>query len=281
MGSTRLPNKVLAEIAGRPMLWHVVQRLRAAKRVDQVVIATAEGDANEPICTFAKEFRIPCFAGSELDLIDRLHTLASLWQAEALVRVTGDCPLVDPGVVDLVVDKYYVNRGTVDYVSNVLPQSYPHGLDIEVYSSATLDRLWHEITHPFWREWFPAYLSEHKQSFRIINVTHPLNLRHHRWTVDYREDLQFVCEVFRQLYREGEVFGMYELLRLLERNPDLADVNMRHEQHTREEGIRAALESYTRSNLGRRPDEESVSDRESGLRARLGPYGPSLDGRMD
>jgi spore coat polysaccharide biosynthesis protein SpsF len=184
MGSVRLPNKVLAEIAGRPMLWHIVQRLRFAERVDRVVIATAEGEANQPICAFAEEYRIPCFAGSELDLIDRLRSLASLFEAEALVRVTGDCPLVDPALVDRLVDEYSANRGAVDYVSNVLPQSYPHGLDAEVYAASTLDRLWHEITHPFWREWFPAYLSEHKQAFRIINVTHPVNLSHYHWTVD-------------------------------------------------------------------------------------------------
>ena len=98
MGSTRLPNKVLAEIAGRPMLWHIVQRLRFAKRVDQVVIATAEGEANLPIRAFAEEHRIPCFAGSEVDLIDRLRTLASLFEAEALVRVTGDCPFPSTAV---------------------------------------------------------------------------------------------------------------------------------------------------------------------------------------
>src|SRR5258708_8138310 len=127
MGSTRLPNKVLAEISGRPMLWHIVQRLGFAKRVDQVVIATAEGDANQPIRAFAEEYGIPCYAGSELDLIDRLRSLASLFEADALVRVTGDCPLVDPVVIDRLVEIYLSNRGSVDYVSNVLPQSYPHG----------------------------------------------------------------------------------------------------------------------------------------------------------
>jgi spore coat polysaccharide biosynthesis protein SpsF len=281
MGSTRLPNKVLAEIAGRPMLWQIVQRLKLAKRVDQVVIATAEGDANQPIRAFAEEYGIPCFAGSELDLIDRLRSLASLFEADALVRVTGDCPLVDPVVVDRLVEIYLSNRGSVDYVSNVLPQSYPHGLDAEVYAASTLERLWHEITHPFWREWFPAYLSEHKESFRIINVTHPVNLTHHRWTVDYEEDLLFVREVFRQLYREGEVFSMDEVLQLTEKNPYLTFVNARHAQHTREQGIRTALESYSDSNVGRRPDEATISDRESGLPARLGPCRPSVDGRMD
>ena len=281
MGSTRLPNKVLAEIAGRPMLWHIVQRLRFAKRVDHVVIATAEGDANQPIRAFAEENGIPYFVGSELDLIDRLHTLACLFEADALVRVTGDCPLVDPVVVDSLVETYSSNRGRVDYVSNVLPQSYPHGMDAEVYGASTLERLWHEITHPFWREWFPAYLGEHKDSFRIINVAHPVNLTHHRWTVDYEEDLLFVREVFRQLYREGRIFSMDEVLQLTEENPCLTFMNARHAQHTREQGIRAALESYLDSNLGRRPDEAALSDRESHLPARRGSCRPCVDGRMD
>ena len=281
MGSTRLPNKVLAEIAGRPMLWHIVERLRFAKRVDQVVIATAEGDANQPIRAFAKEYGIPCFAGSELDLIDRLRTLASLFGAQALVRVTGDCPLVDPIVVDRLVDVYLADRGAIEYVSNVLPQSYPHGLDAEVYAASTLDRLWHEITHPFWREWFSAYLSEHKQSFRTLNVTHSVDLTHYRWTVDYEEDLQFVREVFRQLHRESGIFCMDEVLRLIATNPNLTDVNAQHAQYTRQQGIRAALENYAESSLGRRPNEAALSDRESSLRARLGPCGPSVDGRVD
>jgi spore coat polysaccharide biosynthesis protein SpsF len=253
MGSTRLPHKVLAEIAGQPMLWHIVQRLKFAKRVDQVVIATAAGDANQPIRTFAERNGIPCFVGSELDLVDRLRTLACVFEADALVRVTGDCPLVDPTVVDSLVETYSSNRGRVDYVSNVLPQSYPHGVDAEVYPASTLERLWHEITDPFWREWFPAYLGEHKESFRIINVTHPVNLTHHRWTVDYEEDLQFVREVFRRLYRDEEVFGMDEVLQLLQANPQLQSINIRYVQHTREAGIQLALESHASRALSQQP----------------------------
>ncbi|MGA8028093.1 MAG: glycosyltransferase family protein [Bryobacteraceae bacterium] len=251
MGSARLANKVLAEVAGRPMMWHIVNRLKFAKRVDQIVIAAAAGEANEPIRDFAEEYGIQYFAGSELDLIDRLHTLADTYDAEALVRVTADNPLVDPAVIDRLIEVYLSKRGSVDFVSNVLPQSYPHGLDAEVWAAATLKRLWHELDHPFWREWFPAYLGEHKESFRIINVTHSPDLTHYRWTVDYEEDLSFVREVFGRLYREGEVFGMHEVISLLEENPGLRDTNARHANHnSRQEGIRIAFESYTKAHAG-------------------------------
>ena len=238
MSSTRRPGKVLAEVAGQPMLWHLVTRLRAARRVNQVMIATSAGPADAPIRAFAKAHRIPCFAGSEPDLIDRLYQAAKSLSAEAIVRITGDCPLVDPGVVDAVVAAYQSHAGQTDYVTNTTPPTYPDGLDVEVYPLATLERLWREITEPFWREWFPLYVSNHRDAFRIVNVAGPVDLSALRWTVDYEADLVFVREIYRRLYQRGKVFGMDEILALLKAAPDLANINA---AHARNEGAAAAL----------------------------------------
>src|SRR6266404_7263546 len=139
MGSTRLPGKVLADVVGQPMLWHIVDRLRFAKLIDEVVLATSTETKDAPIRAFAAEQGIPCFAGSELDLVDRLYRTALQFGADAIVRITGDCPLTDPEIVDEVVGTYLTQARTIDYVSNVLPRTYPDGLDTEIYPTKTLE----------------------------------------------------------------------------------------------------------------------------------------------
>jgi spore coat polysaccharide biosynthesis protein SpsF (cytidylyltransferase family) len=126
-GSTRLPGKALAEVLDRPVLWHIVRRVKAAQSIDQVVIATSDEPADAPIRDFCNEHRIPCFAGSELDLIDRLYKTARFFGADVIVRVTGDCPLADPGVVDELVSAYRRKPDDVAYVTNTLPPTYPDG----------------------------------------------------------------------------------------------------------------------------------------------------------
>lgn len=243
MGSTRLPRKALAEVMGRPMLWHIVNRLSFAQQVNQVVIATSNEPTDAPIRAFAQQHGIPHFAGSELDLIDRLYCTARHFGAHALVRITGDCPLVDPGVVDEVVASYLAHSEDVDYVTNTLPATYPDGLDTEVYPVITLERLWREVEDPFWREWFPSYLWEHQDAFRTLNVSYPVDLSPLRWTVDYEEDLTFVREVYRRLYHEGQVFGMGDVLALMEAEPELAGINAKY---ARNEGYAIALATYRR-----------------------------------
>ena len=243
MGSTRLPGKALAEVVGRPMLWHLVNRLRFARRVDLVVIATSDESTDVPIRAFAETHDIPYSAGSELDLIDRLYRTARQFGAYALVRITGDCPLADPHVVDKIVAAYLAQSDRVDYVTNTLPPTYPDGLDTEVYPVKTLERLWRGIEDPFWREWFPGYLWEHQDAFRTLNVVYPVDLSALRWTVDYEEDLTFVREVYRRLYREGEVFDMGDVLALMETEPELATINAKY---ARNEGYAIALAAYRR-----------------------------------
>lgn len=227
MGSTRLPGKALADVEGKPVLHWIIERLRAATTLDGVVVATSDSERDDPIRTLAAALDIPCFSGSEDDVVDRLHATARETNATALVRVTGDCPLVDPAVVDQVVNAYRAVGEQLDYASNVSPPTFPDGLDVEVYSRTTLERL-DALTDPFWREWFAIYVSEHPAEFRAVNVQHEPDLSDLRWTLDHAEDLQFVREVYSRLADGHTVFGLEDVLALLRREPELGQINARH-----------------------------------------------------
>ncbi len=244
MGSRRLPGKVLAEIVGRPMTWHIVTRLRQAELLENVVIAVPDEGRDEPIRRFASAEAIQYYAGSESDMIDRLYQTALAFGAEAIVRVTGDCPLVDPEVVDRLVEAYLADEGEVEYVSNVRPPTFPHGLGAEVYPTSTLQRLWNDITDPFYREWFPVYFWERESQFVTCNIHHPEDLSHLRWTVDYPEDLEFVRRVYEALYTEGGAFSMAEVLELLASRPEFGAINS---MYPCDNGVSRALAENARS----------------------------------
>ena len=225
MSSTRLPGKVLADIAGRPMLWHVTDRVGRARLVDLVVVATSRDPADEPIAEFCREEAVECYRGSTDDVLDRFYRAAEHFRAEAIVRFTADCPLVDAGVIDKVIATYLENG--YDYVTNSLRYTYPDGLDTEVFSFAALERAWHEATSPREREHVVSYF-KYSGLFRIANVdnaTDPSG-EGYRWSVDEPHDLEFVREVYARLHREAEApFGMREVLRLLSENPEIATIN--------------------------------------------------------
>jgi len=219
MGSSRLPGKSLADIEGHPMLWHVVERVRRARLVHKVVVATSDRPADDPIAGFCEREGIPCFRGSEDDVLDRFYKTAKEHSAEVLVRVTADCPLIDPVVIDRVVERY--EHGTFDYVSNVLRCTYPDGLDTEVFSISALERAWREAQKLSEREHVTPYLRSEK--FRTANVESefPVANGRYRWTVDEPLDLEFVRRVYSAFSASGQ-FGFRDVLRLLSERPDVA-----------------------------------------------------------
>jgi spore coat polysaccharide biosynthesis protein SpsF len=228
MNSTRLPGKVLKDIYGKPMLWHIFNRLRYAKLVDQIVISTSKEPADVSIVHFAEANQIPYYAGSELDLLDRWYQTARKFKADAMVRVTADCPLVDPAITDKLI-KYYLDKGPFDFVSNSRPKAtYPHGLDVEIYAFSALEKAWGEIRDPLLREWGSANFFEHPDKYRIANLANSRDLSYMRWTVDYQADLDFVKEIYKKLYKEDSVFSMADILRLLNKNPQLMEINKKH-----------------------------------------------------
>ena len=222
----RLPGKVLAQIAGHPMLWHVVNRVRMARSLDQVVVATSNEVSDHPIADFCARKHIDVYRGSEEDVLDRYCQAARKFAHGTIVRITGDCPLVDSRVIDKVVGTF--RDGSYDYVSNILPRTYPDGLDVEVFSLGALERAWLEAANPYDREHVTPYMREHPKLFRIGNVLHPVNLSNLRWTVDHPKDLQFVRAVYDHM--KFTDFGLAEVLDLLKEHPELIQINSGIEQ---------------------------------------------------
>lgn len=223
--SSRLPGKTLADIAGRPMLAHVVERAKAIPGIDDLVLAIAEGSANEPIVDFARASGLRWERGSETDVLDRTYRTVCKFPTDAIVRISPDCPLLDPLISGLVVARYRSLSGSVDYVSNVHPPTFPDGLDTEVFSHEALEGAWREAQLRSDREHVTSFIWRHDKRFRLDNVANPQDLAAQRWTVDTAADLEFVRAVFAALDGPGRVFGMDDVLRLLELRPDLRALN--------------------------------------------------------
>jgi glutamate-1-semialdehyde aminotransferase/spore coat polysaccharide biosynthesis protein SpsF (cytidylyltransferase family) len=223
MSSTRLPNKVLADIAGHPMLWHVVNRVRQAQSLDEVVVATSHNPKDDEVAAYCCDQGIPCRRGSEDDVLDRYYQAAKAQEAEAVVRITADCPLMDPEVIDLLVRAF--QKSDYDYVSNTLPYTFPDGLDVEVFSFRALEQAWREATKPSEREHVTPYLRL-SGKFKLFNVENgeDLSRQRHRWTVDDPTDLEFIREIYKS-FPAGPIFGMNEVLALLQRRPELQRIN--------------------------------------------------------
>jgi len=224
VGSTRLPKKVLKKIAGKPMLWHVIDRVKKAKLVDEVVLATTTKEEDKPLLKLAKESGVKSYAGSEDDVLDRYFRAAVEFGADVIVRVTADCPLIDPEIVDKVI-KYFLD-GSFDYVSNVrIKPTYPNGLDVGVFSFDALEKAWKEAKKLSEREHVTPYIWNHPEMFKLGNVGHEKDLSEMRWTVDTDKDLKFVREVYKRLYKKGRIFLMKDVLKLLEKQSELAEIN--------------------------------------------------------
>ncbi len=221
MGSSRLPGKTMADVAGHPLLWHVVDRVRQARLLNLVVVATTDKACDEPIVQLCQREGISYFRGSEEDVLDRFYKAAQTHGADSVVRITSDCPLIDPDVIDKVIARFKV--GDCDYVSNTLRYTYPDGLDTEAFTFAVLERAWKEALKPSEREHVTPYLRTGK--FRIANVESesPVSPGKYRWTVDHPADLEFVRNVFSAFAGNGH-FGYHDVFRLLKEKPELATI---------------------------------------------------------
>ncbi|MFC4451586.1 cytidylyltransferase domain-containing protein [Halorussus aquaticus] len=232
MGSTRLPEKVLADIGDEPMLWHVHERARSASLVDDVVVATSTESQDDAVAEFCEERGITYNRGSEEDVLDRYYETATDTDADVVVRITGDCPFLSPPVLDRVVRTY--ENGEADYVTNTLEYTHPDGLDVEVFGYEALERAWNEADDPAEREHVTYYLRE-SDEFSSQNVENVVDTSMYeftdedtilRWTVDYPADLEFVRAVYDRLTERGHwLFDQQSVFELLEREPALRDVN--------------------------------------------------------
>lgn len=228
MASSRLPGKVLADVVGQPMLIRVVERTRRATTVDKLIVATTTEPGDEAVSQLCLERDYACFRGDSMDVLDRFVQAARLHQAEAVVRVTGDCPLIDPEVIDQTVSAFLEADPPVDFAANRLPRerSFPIGLDTEVCWTAVLERAWREADRPYQREHVMPYLYESPERFRTLLIHSPQDYGHMRWTVDTAQDLEVVRRIYEHFHGDDR-FGWRQVLELLERKPELARLNAR------------------------------------------------------
>jgi spore coat polysaccharide biosynthesis protein SpsF len=225
MGSSRLPGKVLHRVMGRPLLGYLLDRLRLSRRLDTLVVATSTLEQDRPIHAFAEAESLPAFTGSEDDVLDRYYRAAEHYEIDPIVRITADCPLMDPRVVDLVIDRFL--EGGTHYVSNTapLPATYPDGMDVEVFSFAGLQQAWREAAKPSEREHVTFFLWQQPERFKVTRVDHMPDWSEYRLTVDYAEDLPLVEAVLKKFLPRDPGFSVDEIIRFLEANPAIKALN--------------------------------------------------------
>jgi spore coat polysaccharide biosynthesis protein SpsF len=218
------------DISGKPMLWHVINRIKNSKYINKIIIATTTVKDDDRIEDFCKTYKVDFYRGSESDVLDRYYQASRIWNADIIVRITSDCPLIDPEVSDKVIYSYLKNENNFNGSSNVIKRTYPRGLDTEVISFSTLKKVWDDAEKDYQREHVTIYIYEHTRQFKLYSVENNENLAHYRWTVDEERDLKFVREIYKFLYQEENIFLMKDILSLLEMKPYLKDINKDIEQ---------------------------------------------------
>ena len=229
MGSTRLPGKVLREICERPMLWHVIERVKRVQRVDEIILATSDKDGDDILAAYAeRECDVAIFRGSEQDVLKRFYLAATAHAADIVIRITADCPLISPAVMDAVLDAFH--RDTYDYVSNTMQRSFPHGLDVEIVPYTALAIADEEATAEADREHVMPFLWRQPERFRLANVEHEEDLSNLRWTVDTEDDLHLIQRIYEHIYVDKPAFDWQDVLALLQQHPEWSDMNAHVQQ---------------------------------------------------
>lgn len=225
MTSSRLPGKVLLRAAGEPMLAHMVRRLRAVPSLDEIVVATTVHASDDPIVSLCRDMGVRVYRGSEEDVLQRVLDAATTAGADVIVETTGDCPLIDPDLVEQVIRMYRHHR--VDYASNTVVRSYPDGMDVEVFATDVLARAAAVTQNPSDREHVSRYIWRHPERFSQIQLIAPPSLH---WpelglTLDEQADYLLLSRVIETLGSEGRIFGCQEVLDLLRSHPDWVATN--------------------------------------------------------
>ena len=222
MSSTRLPGKVMAPILGRPMLLRQLERVQRAASFDRLLVATSSSPSDDAIARLCADHAITCFRGALHDVLDRFVQAARPHSPEHVVRLTADCPLADPDVIDRVVERHL--GGGFDYTSNTRERTFQHGLDAEVCRYVCLGQAWREGTTPFEREHVTPYLWG-SGLFTVGQLCRESDQSHLRWTVDFAEDLELVRAIYAALYPGDQTFTTADVMRLLDQRPELTALN--------------------------------------------------------
>ena len=236
MSSSRLPGKVMADLLGEPMLARQIERLRRCRTIDRLVLATSTDAADDALADLAARIGVDGFRGSLDDVLDRFHAAAAGSGAGQIVRLTGDCPLIDPGLIDRLVEMHVA--GGYDHSCNTLTPRWPDGLDAEVMRAEVLETAWREATLPSEREHVTRFIYTRPERFRLGSLVGDTDLSDQRWTVDTPEDLAMVRAVYAALYPANPAFGTGDILAFLAAHPEIAALNR---AHRRNEGLERSL----------------------------------------
>ena len=232
MRSKRLPGKVMRRILGRSMLELMIERLRRVSLIDEIVVATTSDPSCQPIADLASQVGVSCYRGSENDVLDRVLQAARSVRADVIVETTGDCPVIDPEVVDRVIKVY--QSGRVDYCSNILERTYPRGMDTQVFSVAVLEEVSRLTDDPVDHEHVSLYIYNHPEIFRLLNVRSnlPPAAAELRLTVDTFEDFELITQIYERLHSVKPAFGLSDILTLFGSEPQLPLINRNVQQQS-------------------------------------------------
>lgn len=229
VSSTRLPGKVLMPILGKPMLIRQIERVKRAGLIDGLLVATSRDASDDPIEKLCLENHITCYRGKLDDVLDRFYQAAKPLRPDHMVRLTGDCPLIDPHLIDQVIT-FHLQEG-FDYTSNTVEPTFPDGLDVEVFRFSCLERAWEETKLPSQREHVTLFMYRHPERFRIGSFKNGTDLSPLRWTVDEPPDFEMVTRVYEALYPSNPEFSTEDVLALFEKNKWLKDVNAGYQRN--------------------------------------------------
>ena len=228
--STRLPGKVLLDIEGKSVLSHVCERVGRARSIDRVILALPDTAEDDALAAHAGTLTDFVYRGSETDVLDRYFQAASHFGSTRIFRITSDCPLVDPQIVDNMHQSFEQVRA--DYMSNMLRPGLPRGLDAELFEFSSLEKAWREARQPHEREHVTPYIYRNPDLFNIQGHEEPISRAEWRWTLDTQADFDFVSAVYKALYTPGEQFGFTDIEALLLQRPDIVELNAHISQKT-------------------------------------------------
>ncbi len=228
MGSTRLPGKILKKVNDRPLLSYQLERLQQSNYINDLVITTTMHEKDDLIVEFCKKNNILWFRGSEKDVLARYYETAKTFKADAIVRITSDCPIIDVQVVDKTI-QYFVDNN-YEYVSNTVDRTYPRGLDTEVFTFEALEKAYKDAVMERDREHVTAYFYTNPDVFKISSVRNETDYSKYRWTVDTEEDFQLIKNIIEKLYNDNPNFTFHDTVKLMEANPDWFYINAHIEQ---------------------------------------------------
>jgi len=230
MGSSRLPGKVMMEIEkNKPVLYYVISQLQYCKLIDKLIVATTTLVEDDKIVKYCNELCVDSYRGSPQNVLDRYYQCAKKFSVSTIVRIPSDKPFIDPEVVDNIIDKFRLN--SYDYITTFLPSTFPSGTEVEIFSFKALEYAWKNAELPSEKEHVTPYIYNHKDQFKIFNVTLPEDLSHYRWAVDRIEDLTLVRSIASRIKKRP--ISMKDVIKLFNREPQLIDIN---KNVNREEG---------------------------------------------